>query len=455
MCSEVAITVENICKRYVTYGRPHHRLLQMLWKRRRERYPEFHALADVSFQVRRGETLGIMGRNGCGKSTLLQIICGTLLQSSGTFEVNGRISALLELGAGFDGQFTGRENIYMNGAILGLVREEIDARFAEISSFADIGDFIDQPVRTYSTGMNLRLGFAIAVGVDPDIFVVDEALSVGDEAFQRKCFARIEKIQENGGTILLVSHSGSTINTLCSRALLLDGGELLMEGLPASVVNQYLRLVALPYEAAGPLREEIRQVDGYAAIEADKQSDDNGMQTVEPDGRQDLSWFDPNLISESVTEYESRGAIISNVRIVTEEGRRVNVLEMGRRYIYEYDVEFSTAAEQVGFGMLIKTVEGIDLAGTSTGLWDTYVERVPAGQSVTARFVFSCNLRPGAYFTNAGSAAIINGERQLVHRLLDAMMFRVESADEVRISGLVDLDIQPEIMTGNSTLRMN
>ena len=247
----IAIRVRDVSKHYFLYARPEDRLKQSIVPRLQrlagrtpaKYYRDFAALNGVSFEVRRGETVGIIGRNGSGKSTLLQIICGTLQPSSGSVEVNGRIAALLELGAGFNAEYTGRENVYLNAAILGLARSEIDQRFEAIARFADIGEFIDQPVKTYSSGMYVRLAFATAINVDPDILVVDEALAVGDEAFQRKCYARIEEIQAKGGTILFVSHAAQTIVQLCSRALLIDGGELLLEGRPKIVTGQYQRLM--------------------------------------------------------------------------------------------------------------------------------------------------------------------------------------------------------------------
>lgn len=253
MSCEAAIRVRDLSKHFAMFERPQDRLKQMLVPRLQraaglapKRYfQEFTALSGVSFEVARGETVGIVGRNGCGKSTLLQIVCGTLQPSSGTVEVNGRIAALLELGAGFNPEFTGRENVYMNAAILGLTRAQTDERFDEIARFADIGIFIDQPVKTYSSGMYVRLAFAVAISVDPDILVVDEALAVGDEAFQRKCFARIEQIRERGGTILFVSHAAQTVVQLCDRAILLDRGEVLLDGKPKIVVNQYQRFLNL------------------------------------------------------------------------------------------------------------------------------------------------------------------------------------------------------------------
>src|SRR5439155_24116074 len=229
---EIAVRVSDLSKCYHIYDRPPDRLKQsvlpklqrLIRKPPRQYYREFWALKDVSFEVKKGESVGIIGRNGSGKSTLLQLICGTLSPTSGSVETNGRVAALLELGAGFNPEFTGRENVYMNGAVLGLSQEEIDARFDDIAAFADIGDFIDQPVKTYSSGMYVRLAFAVSINVDPKILVVDEALAVGDELFQRKCYSRIENIKDSGATILLVTHSATPVAQMCAQALLLDRG---------------------------------------------------------------------------------------------------------------------------------------------------------------------------------------------------------------------------------------
>lgn len=239
---DVAISVKDLHKHFLIFSRPQDRLKQMIVPKLqratflspKKYYKEFAAVSSVSFDIKRGETVGIIGRNGSGKSTLLQLICGTLRPSTGSVIVRGRVAALLELGAGFDPEFTGRENVYMNATILGASRAEIDERFESIAAFADIGEFIEQPVKTYSSGMYIRLAFAVAINVDPDILIIDEALAVGDEAFQRKCFARLEKIQERGGTILFVSHSASSIVQLCTKAILLDAGEMILEGKPST-----------------------------------------------------------------------------------------------------------------------------------------------------------------------------------------------------------------------------
>ena len=234
-----AIVVQGLGKRYEMYDRPHHRLLQTLLRGRRQFFREFWALRNVNFSIARGETVGIVGRNGSGKSTLLQLITGTLSPTEGSIEVGGRIAALLELGSGFNPEFTGRENVFLNGAILGISRREMQRALPDIEAFASIGDFIDQPVKLYSSGMMVRLAFAVAIHVTPDILLVDETLAVGDVAFQSKCLDRIRRMQENGTAILLVSHSPNTIIEFCSRAIYLDRGRVVLAGPCRAVLEQY------------------------------------------------------------------------------------------------------------------------------------------------------------------------------------------------------------------------
>src|SRR5574337_620691 len=273
-CEASSIRVEGLSKRYEIYAQPADRLKQMILPRvqramrrpARNYFNEFWALRDVGFNVRKGETVGIVGRNGSGKSTLLQMICGTLNPTLGTVAVNGRIAALLELGAGFNPEFTGRENARLGGLLYGLSEQELDARFDAILDFAEIGDFIDQPVKTYSSGMYVRLAFAVAINVSPDVLVVDEALSVGDEAFQRKCFARIDAIRDAGATVLFVSHAAGTVVELCDRAILLDQGEMIADGAPKCVVARYHKLLYSPAGKMAVVRESIRResIEGKA-----------------------------------------------------------------------------------------------------------------------------------------------------------------------------------------------
>lgn len=239
MSSDAVIKIDNLSKCYEVYDKPHKRLLQMLFRGKRKYFHEFWALKSASLDVKPGETVGIIGSNGSGKSTLLQMLCGTLNPSSGTITVKGRVAALLELGAGFNPEFTGKENVYLNAAILGLSRDEIDSQYAAIEEFAEIGEFISQPVKTYSSGMYVRLAFSVAVHTKPSILVVDEALSVGDARFQAKCLDRIKQMKESGVSILFVSHDVAAVRTLCDRALWLDKGTVRGLGDVFPITAQY------------------------------------------------------------------------------------------------------------------------------------------------------------------------------------------------------------------------
>ena len=260
MSSEPAISVSHLSKFYQLYAQPSDRLKQFLWRGKRQYFREFWSLRDVSFDVAKGEVLGIIGRNGAGKSTLLQLLCGTLTPSSGHVKVQGRIAALLELGSGFNPEFTGRENVYLSASIMGLSRQEIEERFEEIVDFSGIGDFIDQPIKTYSSGMYVRLAFSVATSVNPDILVVDEALSVGDGEFARKSFDRIRAMKEAGKTILFCSHSLYQVEAFCDRVLWLDHGHIRLFGNPGEVVQNYT-LSLLEVTASDLLEETISEAD--------------------------------------------------------------------------------------------------------------------------------------------------------------------------------------------------
>ena len=437
---DVAISVKNLSKVYNVYANPTDRLKQIMWPGNRQFYKEFGALSDINFSVGRGETVGIIGRNGSGKSTLLQMICQTLTPSSGEVKIRGRLAALLELGAGFNPEFTGKENVYLNATILGMSRAEIDSRYESIKEFADLGDFIDQPVKTYSSGMYVRLAFATAINTDPDILVVDEALSVGDEAFQRKCFARIEQIQQRGGTILFVSHAASSILQLCTRAILLDAGEKILEGSPKFVVNHYQRLMNLSGEDALTVRNEIKQLGTSQNSESSSASVELSEGDKVEEEEISLESYNPSLIPQSTVNYESQGANIIEPRIVNGAGRQVNVLQMGNEYRYVYSVKFDVTAQKVGFGMLIKTLGGLEIAGGTTSRTKLLLtESVFPGNVVEVSFPFTCNLVPGTYFCNSGVSGELNGDRQFLHRILDAVMFQVAVESEIYATGVVDI----------------
>ncbi len=462
---DFSIRVEGLSKRYEIYAQPADRLKQMILPRvqramrrpARNYFSEFWAVRGVGFDVRKGETVGIVGRNGSGKSTLLQMICGTLNPTFGAIAVNGRVAALLELGAGFNPEFTGRESVRLSGLLYGLSEQELNARFDAILDFAEIGDFIDQPIKTYSSGMYVRLAFAVAINVSPDVLVVDEALSVGDEAFQRKCFARIDAIRDAGATILFVSHATGTVMELCDRAILLDEGEIIADGTPKFVVPRYHKLLYAPADKAVAVREAIRQES--IAVNAGAASptipskarcgSSNEMPAavngVEIRNVEESAYFDEAMTPRSTLHYPSRGALISAPRIETGMGRQVNVLSPGREYIYTYDVLFQAAAAGVRLGMMIKTITGLELGGAATAPNLASGMSVSAGQRVQARFRFRAMLAPGVYFMNAGvTASEAEGETYL-DRIIDVLMFRVTHDAERIATGTVDFHVLPDL----------
>lgn len=462
MSSDLVIRVDHVSKAFPIYEKPIHRLAQMLSpaKHKQRWFRKFEALRDINFEVARGETVGVVGRNGSGKSTLLQVICGTLTPSLGQVTVHGRVAALLELGAGFNPEFTGRENVFLNGTVLGLTRKEIEQRFDEIAAFAEIGEFIDQPVKSYSSGMYVRLAFAVAIHVTPDVLVVDEALSVGDEAFQRKCYARINRIRENGAAILFVSHSAGTVTELCNRALLLDRGELLCTGTPKHVVARYHKMLYGPADRMDFIRNEIRREtvalenrngmspgvdDGEAAAVVGRSAG-----ALPADNEDDGAYFDEGLVPKSTVRYETVGVHIEDVRIEALSGRRVNVLQLGGEYVYTYRVRFDAGADAVRYGMLIKNISGLELGGAVSSTLADAETFVKPGTCYEVRFRFHCRLVPGVYFLNAGVVGNVDGEEAYLDRYIDVAMFRVMHQEGRLATGMVDFGISPNVKKMNA-----
>jgi lipopolysaccharide transport system ATP-binding protein len=445
MGAELAISLSNISKCFKRYDRPVDRLKEVLLPSKNYA-DDFWALRDINLEIPKGQSVGIVGRNGSGKSTLLQIIAGILTPTAGEVNVTGRVSALLELGSGFNPEFTGRQNVFFNGRLLGLDKTEIEQKFGEISEFADIGDFIEQPVKTYSSGMFVRLAFAVATSTTPDILIVDEALSVGDEAFQRKCFARIQSIQDRGGTILFVSHSASSVVELCEYAILMSHGEILLSGSPKIVVSKYHKLIYAPPDRINKLKQEIRDLnDGFASYQGGvaslKEETSNGKNRVSTD----LSRYDPHLVPQSTVSYISRGAKIENCRIETLDGKLVNILRQRDRYIYKYQVIFDEAAYQVRFGMLIKTMSGFELGGATSHTTNKPIDHVAKGSVIEVEFNFKCFLQPGVYFLNTGAVGNIDGSEQYLDRHIDIAMFRVQQEDDILTTGIIDFSIESDI----------
>ena len=457
---ETVISLQNVSKCFKRYPHPVDRLKEILLPGK-SRADEFWAVQNINIEIEKGHTLGIVGRNGSGKSTLLQIIVGTLTPTTGKVKVQGRISALLELGSGFNPEFTGRQNVFFNGQLLGLKTSEIEAKFDKIASFADIGDFIDQPVKTYSSGMFVRLGFAVATSVDPDILVVDEALSVGDEAFQRKCFARIQDIQERGGTILFVSHAASTVVQLCDSAILMDRGEMLLYHTPKYVVSKYQKLIYAFPDKIPSIREEIRQIPNliiqdlfnYEDIDESKSKSQQNSDNKSKDRIALLTEYeeiyDPEMIPSNTIRYPNKGAEIIDPHIITLDGKRVNHLISRREYYYTYRVKFINSTSKVRFGMLIKTLSGFELGGASLHGYTKSVEYIAAQQTVIVKFKFKCLLNPGVYFLNAGVVGMAEDHLTYLSRCIDIAMFRVQHYRDSCGTGVVDFLIEPRLIMNN------
>lgn len=461
--NDIAIKVESLSKSYHIYNQPQDRLKQSLYSRFQRLvgapiktyFHEFWALQNISFEVKKGETVGIIGRNGSGKSTLLQLICGTLTPTSGIVQTTGRIAALLELGSGFNPEFTGRENVYLNGAVLGLSQMEIDQRFADIAAFADIGEFIEQPVKTYSSGMVVRLAFAVQATIDPDILIVDEALAVGDEKFQRKCFARLEELKSKGAAILFVSHSGGQIIELCNSALLLEHGTRLMYAQPLKVVRAYQKMIYAPPDHYAMLVQEYQNADrsdndtatraeGLSAEVAANQPDPATAVSKTDSIQTDNDYFDPGLVPETTMAYPVQGAEILSFRILDLDGHPVNVLESGREYRIEISGNFLADREGIYFGVHIRSISGTVITGQKYPEDGKYIQQVQAGKRFCVTFVFKLALLSGVYFVGGGVWSCY--EPSCLHRIMDALMFRVQYKGVQNSFGVCDLMSAPVTM---------
>ena len=420
MSSEPVVSVQGLGKDYRIYGRPIDRIREMYSIRGRDYHSVFTALNNVTFDVAGGETVGIIGPNGSGKSTLLEIICGTLNPSRGDVAVTGRLAALLELGAGFNPAFSGRENVYLNAALLGISREEIDERFDEIVDFAGIGEFIEHPVSTYSSGMYVRLAFATAVNSEPEILIVDEALAVGDIRFQRKCFRRFQEMQNAGKTILFVTHSVELVQAHCSRGIYIKSGEIRALGEPKKVIQEYLEDLfgVVGDQESGSASEDValgvpdaklislhqQQVDGTGAV-GDRSEILPGASSgkIAPNGPEDLcatrAFYNPN-------EYRwgDKKAVIYDYTLSGTQGPLRGGFERGQSVSLDVAIFFSETLENPIYGFTIKTVDGRTVFGANTRERRTDLPNPVVGQRAQVHFEFLCSLIPGEYFISVGIA---------------------------------------------------
>ena len=402
MSSDMSIQVKGLSKCYHIYDRPRDRLLQMLRRGKKQYFREFWALHDVSFSVKRGETVGIIGRNGSGKSTLLQMICGTVAPTTGTVRTHGRVAALLELGAGFNVEFTGRENVMLNAAILGFSAQDMQARMAEVLAFSELGDFLDQPVKTYSSGMYARLAFSIAIHVDPDILIVDEALSVGDARFVAKCMRRIKEIKEQGTTILFVSHDVGSIRTLCERVVWLDKGRLVEQGDVFPVTGRYMEFM---------FQDEKTEEEILHAEIASQQVPD-APQTVSMSAAASDIPAEVLLDTRPVTHWGSHKGSIVSAAVLDADGARKNVHYWNTPI--EVRIELCIPAEvsrqHLSVAFSIKDLQGSDLIVSTTH--DFSEQPLPAAERFTISFQLTNYLLTGKYLL---VAALENRQHSDIH----------------------------------------
>ena len=413
MSSEFAISVKNISKRFEMYANPKHRLYQMLSFGHRTFFKEFWALNGVTFDVKRGETLGILGRNGEGKSTLLQIIAGTLTATSGSVEVNGKLAALLELGAGFNPEFTGRENVYLSGIILGMTRSEMDQKFPEIEAFADIGEHIDQPVKTYSSGMYVRLAFAVQACIKPEVLIVDEALSVGDEKFQRKCFDYIESLRAQGCSIILVTHSTSTVEKFCQRAILLRKGRVEAIGSAKEIIDQYHALLYSDEKTYLRYLNNIAKNTNKSADAPVKES-------------QDAVAAHEGSIEEQAESDLTSGALIESWIIKDIHNQPCDLFRVGEKAVMSVYISVLGPIGELQAGLVIQTVDGITVFGTSTLYHKMNIHDAKGGDILRATFELDLALCEGSYFVSLAIAnAISHADMSYLDKKTDVIVLKV------------------------------
>lgn len=428
-----AIHVSDVTKVYRLYEKPIDRLKESMSISHKNYHKDFYALNRLSFQVKKGETVGIIGTNGSGKSTILKIITGVLTPTSGQVEVAGKISALLELGAGFNMDYTGIENIYMNGTMMGYTKKEMDAKLQDILDFAEIGEFVHQPVKTYSSGMFVRLAFALAINVDPEILIVDEALSVGDVFFQAKCYRRMEEIRRNGTTILMVTHDMGSIIKYCDKAVLLNKGELISEGEPGRMVDLYKKILAGQLDS---LKEETGEGHDKAA---DLSAAEDVSQKALGKGEGQLM-KDQLTINPDRTEYGDGRAEIYDLGLFDERGSITNLLLKGELFTIKECIRFHAGIEAPIFTYTIRDKKGTDLTGTNTMFEAADIKPAEPGDEYSVEFTQKMTLQGGEYLLGISCTGFERGEHVVYHRLYNVTNITVISNKNT--VGVYDMESQ-------------
>ena len=449
--TQYAIRVEHVSKVYRLYERPIDRLKESLSITHKNYHKDFFALNRVSFQVKKGETVGIIGTNGSGKSTILKIITGVLTPTSGSVQVEGVISALLELGAGFNMDYTGIENIYMNGTMMGFSRKEMEGKLKDILDFADIGDFVYQPVKTYSSGMFVRLAFALAINVEPEILIVDEALSVGDVFFQSKCYRRMEEIRQNGTTILMVTHDMGSVIKYCDRVILLNRGNFVAEGEAGRMVDLYKKILANQMDE---LDEELMKMNDFSGDMDKKEGKSPVQKDKQPDSSLELMKSHLTINADR-TEYGDRRAEIYDLGMFDERGNLTNLLLKGEYFTIREKIRFHADIQAPIFTYTIKDKKGTDLSGTNTMFEGADIRPVKAGDEYEVAFRQKMTLQGGEYLLSMSCTGFEQGEHTVYHRLYDVANITVISNKNT--VGVYDMesDVEAEYKPALSVKRGN
>ncbi len=419
---QVAIRVKDVKKVYKLYDKPSDRLKEAIGIGGKK-HKEHHALKGVDLTVYQGESVGIIGTNGSGKSTILKIITGVVNPTAGEVEVNGRISALLELGAGFNMEYNGIENIYLNGTMIGFSEKEIDEKLQDILDFADIGDYVYQPCKTYSSGMFVRLAFAVAINIEPEILIVDEALSVGDVFFQAKCYHKFEEFKAQGKTIVFVSHDLSSISKYCDRVILLNQGDKLGEGEPKEMIDAYKRVLVGQYEV--PEKDENPLADDEQLKEAAVGNTDNQGKN-------------PQLL-----EYGNKKAEITEIYMCDEKGLKTTAVMKGSTFTIHMKVKFEEDLPSPIFAFTIKNIKGVEITGTNSMVEKAFLEPVKAGEEMDISFTQKLDLQGGEYLVSFGLTGYEGDEFTVYHRLYDALNVTVISDKDT--VGYFDMNSKVEV----------
>ncbi len=438
---EKVIEIKDVTKTYKLYNKPSDRLRENFSITHKNYHRDHDALQGISLDVYKGECVGIIGTNGSGKSTLLKIVTGVVAPTSGTLEIKGKISALLELGAGFNQEYTGIENIYLNGTMVGFTKEEMDGKLQSIIDFADIGEFINQPVKTYSSGMFARLAFAVAINVDPDILIVDEALSVGDIFFQSKCYQKFMDLKEAGKTILFVSHDLGSIIKYCDRSLLIHHGKQIAVGKSSEIVDIYKKILVNQFDEKDVEKllnkENPEENDNKENSEhedaADEINETENLQTNELDG----IWKNQMLNNSNAVTYGNGVADIIDYAIIDEKGKLNFSISKGSNFSIRMKIQFYQDVKQPIFAYTLKDVKGTEITGTNTMLEKQTIDQVKAGEIVTVNFDQNMCLQSGNYLLALGCTGFENGNFTVYSRLYDVCNLQVVSDHDT--VGYVDM----------------